>query len=628
MKVKTTVQTMATIVISLVLGSVTLSLVRDKQIKQIEDKLTERYFAFTIADEFRHTSMDLTRFARTYAATSDEQYWDEYWAIVDWRSGKTPRPNYVHKELYRGEIKVQTEIMKEIGFSDKEFAMLQEISDMSNNLINLEDQVMQSLKAGKILDGPGTALPGESLRDFAIRNLYGEFYHHEVYKIWGTVNVFVERLDARINGEIAVIDSKIRLINILLLFFQIMIALGTLILAYFITVILIRKKLGAEPADLMTLSDRISEGILHKHDSETLHRGAYSAMINMSLRLSSIIEGIQNRTFRLEDVGNSLSSNAEQSSASLNRMTETIRSINNHINTQNNSVEEVSSAISQISSNIKSLNTAIENQTGQVAESSSAIEEMVSSIESVTDNMENVHKSTQDLKNASLKGMEVMTANNEKIIKVAEESKRLLETNQIISGIASQTNLLAMNAAIEAAHAGEAGKGFSVVSDEIRKLAESTSQQSHEVSNMLNAIQSLITEIVTGAEETTGSFTTIREMVDNVSTRSEEIRFALVEQSSGSKQVLQSLSNMTQITDTVRDGASEIHNGSSLVMNEVFQLKESSEDSRIRVGELTSSIDEINAAIEDVMKTSITNKEMVDGIVSDLKFFSIEIQSE
>ena len=98
-----------------------------------------RYLSFAIADEFRHTSMDLTRLCRTYVSNGEQKYWDAYWDIVKWRSGKRPRPEYVNKELYRGKTKIQTEIMQELGFSESEFALLKEASHNSNALIATED---------------------------------------------------------------------------------------------------------------------------------------------------------------------------------------------------------------------------------------------------------------------------------------------------------------------------------------------------------------------------------------------------------------------------------------------------------------------------------------------------------
>ena len=117
--------------------------------------------------------MDLTSLCRTYVATGDPKYSDAYWEIVNWRSGKTPRPQYVTHDLFPGKIKPQKEIMKELGFTEKEFALLQEANTNSNALIATETQAMKSIKEQNIVDCPKKPQPGESYRQFALRRSPG-----------------------------------------------------------------------------------------------------------------------------------------------------------------------------------------------------------------------------------------------------------------------------------------------------------------------------------------------------------------------------------------------------------------------------------------------------------------------
>ncbi len=389
----------------------------------------------------------------------------------------------------------------------------------------------------------------------------------------------------------------------------------------------VARSLGAEPDEIRDISEKVASGDLQLVFDST-SGGAYEAMKEMSANLSSIISEIKSRSMAVGDQASSLSLSARRSSESVSGISMRLEEVDTQISAQSVSMEEVTTAITEISENIVSLNGIIVDQSSQVVESSSAVQEMVSSINSVSSNMQRVAESAQELLTQSSGGYEKITESNEQIKQVAEQSQRLRETNSIVSGIAAQTNLLAMNAAIEAAHAGDAGRGFSVVADEIRKLAESSSVQSQEISAMLASVQSLIDAIVVSSGEALSSFESINEAVKSVSARNTEITNAMTEQSAGSQQVLTALANMTNLTETIKTAASEITIGSARVRDEMIKLKSSSDRSKTLVSEIASSSSEIRGVVESVSSTSETNKEMVDAIVSELTFFKVEAADE
>jgi len=204
---------------------------------------------------------------------------------------------------------------------------------------------------------------------------------------------------------------------------------------------------------------------------------------------------------------------------------------------------------------MEQLNKHVEDQVSSVAASSAATEEMIANIRSVTDTLSSNTKNVRDLEESSVAGHASLSDVVTDIQGIARESESLLEINAVMQNIASQTNLLSMNAAIEAAHAGEAGRGFAVVADEIRKLAESSSRQSKTISGVLKSIKGSIDKITKSTEVVLGKFNAIEGGVKTVAVQEGNILNAMEEQGQGSKQILQAVSNVNEITLEVKEAA-------------------------------------------------------------------------
>jgi len=193
-----------------------------------------------------------------------------------------------------------------------------------------------------------------------------------------------------------------------------------------------------------------------------------------------------------------------------------------------------------------------------------------------------------------------------------------------MENIASQTNLLSMNAAIEAAHAGEAGKGFAVVAGEIRKLAENSSAQSKTISTVLKKIKSSIDKITQSTNSVLQKFEAIDGNIKTVADQEENIRNAMEEQSQGSKQVLEAVGSLNDITRQVKGESDEMQEGSKEVINEGKNLEIITQEISGGMNEMATGADQINVAVNRVNDLAISNHEKVDTLMKEVAKFKVE----
>jgi len=381
-----------------------------------------------------------------------------------------------------------------------------------------------------------------------------------------------------------------------------------------------------------TLKD-ISEGegdltkrIAVKSDDEI---GDLSTYFNQTMeKIRNLIWTIKYKINGLNHTSFELSANMGKTSSAVEQISSNLDSMKTLMVKQENGATEAGKAVGDIKQNIDSLNKMIEKQTESVNISSSAIEEMTANINSVTRTLVENSRNVITLTEASENGKTGVQTVAQEIQEIAHDSEGLLEINEVMNNIASQTNLLSMNAAIEAAHAGEAGKGFAVVADEIRKLAESSGEQSKTTAAMLKKIKASIDNITKSSNDVLMRFGAIDSSVKTVSEHEQNILHAMEEQEVGGKQILESIGRLRDLTFSVKKGSDNMAKSGETLVQQTDEFIKTSKETAEGMNEILKGINQINVSVSHVNDMSLENNKNFESLKQETQKFKDTIGNE
>ena len=290
---------------------------------------------------------------------------------------------------------------------------------------------------------------------------------------------------------------------------------------------------------------------------------------------------------------------------------------------QHTEVNETAAKINNITQTISGLDSHIDNQANSITDSAQSIDRIVKNIQVVQERAEKNLQSIKTLEKTTHTGKETVAMVVDITKVVTEQSEGLLDAITVIQNTARQTNLLAMNAAIEAAHAGEAGKGFAVVADEIRKLAEESGAQGTSITKVLEELKNKIENLNGAGPLVAEQFEKISAMMDFIYRQEDGVIRTMKEQMHDSETLLTVIDGMNTVTANVKKDSNEILTEAINISEGIQKLAQLSEDITRSIAEMATGVMEVNKAMQEVNEIALSNKKNSTNVTAEIEKFKV-----
>ncbi|MBL0635194.1 methyl-accepting chemotaxis protein [Aeromonas dhakensis] len=514
--------------------------------KQMEQSYQQRYQSYLLADELRQSSDDLTRLGRTYVITKDPAYEQQYMRILAIRNGEQNRPQGYNRiywdfvaangqnprpdsQVRRGLI----DLMKDAGFTEGELAKLNEAKNNSDALVNTE---VAAFKLVQQTDGDLVANQQK-----AIAMMHDKAYHQNKARIMSPIDDFYVMMETRTQQAVDDATSQSAMLRYLF------IALG-LVLMFFLwrTYKALIDLVGTSVDQLRSDLNHLAEGDFSQPIK--VPAGAKESLIGLLATMQSTLKGI---IAQVSHSSEELSGSADSIAQIAEQTAQFATSQQTSTQTMAAAIEELVVSISHLSDNATHADELSKISANTLEEGSGVIKQTLDSIQSISDTVSNAASSIADLNS---------------------HTQQISEIIEVIRGIADQTNLLALNAAIEAARAGEQGRGFAVVADEVRNLASRSAASTQQITGMIGKIQSgadasirsmentvnNVSRGVSLASQTGAAIASIQDHASNLTGLMGEISHTLREQSTAANEVVSTVGNITSLSEQSGDAARHV----------------------------------------------------------------------
>ncbi len=547
-----------------------------------------RRISISLANEMQESSRNLTSHVREFSVTGDKKFSDMYQSVLDVRSGKVARPK--NAAVAPGKSVPLQQLMQDAGFTAEEFDYMKKAGDLSNGLVNLEVEAMNAVQ-GLFKDASGNySVKGDPDKAKAISLVFSDEYNRHTDEIMKPISAFTGRLNQRLNDAIERQDSAYRASM------GVLVAVAVAVMINLIVVLFTTSKLIVRP---LLACDEFAHAVANGNFSSSLKVRSNNEVGSLAGSLASMVSALRERISMAEEATRKAEEQSEVARQAVLEA-EKARSEAEKAKSQGmrqageqlaSIVAQARNAVIELDRNIAQAKEGANTQQERLAASVTGMEQLNAAVNEVarstsitTESADVARQNAQegsDIVNNLVKSIELVdhkTASlRESMNQLGSQADGIGRIMGVISDIADQTNLLALNAAIEAARAGEAGRGFAVVADEVRKLAEKTMQATGEVGAAVKAIQAGTAANIKGMEDTSDSVHESTEMakaagnsLQNIVVISKDtaekihsISVAADEQSGTCQELSRTTDSISQLADETRRN---MENASSAVL--------------------------------------------------------------